>query len=101
MNLKAMIVGILQVELSIAWAESLKDKRSVVQRIKSRLHREHQVAVAEVATQENHRTATLGVVLASTSVAHAQQMIDGVLNKLRDTRDCVLADHRTEILSGY
>ena len=54
-----MIVGILQFELLIHHAESLKDKRRVVHSVKDKLHREHQVSVAEVAHQENMRVAVI------------------------------------------
>jgi len=95
-----MVVGILQVELAIDWATSLKDKRRVVSSLKDRLHREHQVAVAEVQTQDETRTATLGIALAACDVRQAQSMLDRVLAKITDERDCVLRDHRQEILTG-
>ncbi len=95
-----MIIGILQVELTIGGAQSLKDKRRVVASLKDRLHREHQVAIAEVDTQDVHRTATLGMAVVSTAVPHCQSMLDGILNKLRAGHGYVLADHRIEILTG-
>jgi uncharacterized protein YlxP (DUF503 family) len=95
-----MVIGILQVELTINGADSLKDKRRVVSSLKDRLHREHQVSVAEVGTQDVHRTATLGMAVVSTAVPHCQSVLDGVLNKLRAGRGFVLADHKVEILSG-
>lgn len=95
-----MVVGILQVELTVAWSQSLKDKRRVVSSLKDRLHREHQIAVAEVGALDNRRAAILGMTVASNSVPHCQHMLDGILNKIRATRDCVLSDHRLEILTG-
>jgi len=96
-----MVIGILQVELSIDWATSLKDKRRVVNSLKDKLHRKHMVSVAEVADQDNCRVARLGIVLASSSVPHAQSSLDRIVDKLRNARDCVLADHAIELLSGY
>lgn len=95
-----MMVGILQVQLSIDWAESLKDKRRVVSSLKDRLHREHMVSVAEVDTQDDPRTATLGVVMATASTRHAQSVLDRVLNQISAQRDCVVSDSRCEILAG-
>lgn len=95
-----MVVGILQVELTIDWSKSLKDKRRVVSSLKARLHREHQVSVAEVAALDDRRVAILGVVAASSSVSNCQGMLDRVLEKLRAARDCVLADQNVEILTG-
>ncbi len=95
-----MVVGVLQVELAIAWSTSLKDKRRVVSSLKDKLHRQHQVSVAEVDALENRRVAVLGITATSNSVAHCQSMLDRVLGKLRVAPDCVLADHRVEILTG-
>jgi uncharacterized protein YlxP (DUF503 family) len=95
-----MVVGILQVQLSMDWAESLKDKRRVVSSLKDRLHREHMVSVAEVDTQDDPRTATLGIVLATSSSRQAQSVLDRVMDKINDHRDCVVSDSTREILTG-
>jgi hypothetical protein len=96
-----MVVGILQVRLTIDHAHSLKDKRRVVTSLKDRLHREQLVSVAEVDAHDLHNTAMLGVAVASSSVKHCQSVIDRVLNKIRQQRDCVIADHTMEILTGH
>jgi len=96
-----MVIGILQIELTIDGSRSLKDKRRVVSSIKDRLHREHQVSVAEVSSQDDHRTAVIGIVMASSDVRYCQSVLDKILEKLRNHRDCVMCDHRTEILSGH
>lgn len=96
-----MVVGILQVELRVDDAESLKDKRRIVQSIKDRLHREHQVSVAEVATQDDWHVATLGIALAASDVKATQSTLDQVLDKIRAKRDCYISDHKLEVLSGY
>ncbi len=95
-----MIVGILQVELTIDAARSLKDKRRVVASVKETLHREHQVSVAEVDALEDHHRAILGVTMASNSATQCQSTFDRILAKLKVKRDCYLSDHRTEILTG-
>lgn len=96
-----MVVGILQVELTIDGSQSLKDKRRVVSSIKDRLHREHQVSVAEVASQDDFRVAVLGVAMASSDAVHCRSVMDGIVSKLRDARDCFLNEHTCEILSGH
>lgn len=96
-----MVIAVLQVELAIEWAASLKDKRRVVHSLKDRLHREHMVSVAEVANQDRHTTATLGIALAHSDVAAAQSTLDQILDKLRNARNCTLSDHATQILTGH
>ena len=95
-----MIIGILQIELTIDGSTSLKDKRRVVSSLKDRLHREHQVSVAEVDQQDDVRTAVLGITMASTSVPHCQRVLDKMVDKLRTGRGYVLADHDVQILTG-
>ena len=95
-----MIIGILQFELSIAGATSLKDKRRVVASLKDRLHREHQVSVAEVDAQDRHGTAVLALAMVGTDVRRCQSTLDRVLEKLRQGRDFVLTDSQMEILTG-
>jgi len=95
-----LVIGVLQFELAIPAAQSLKDKRRVVLSLKDRLHREHQVSVAEVAGQEDCQRAVMGVALASADTAYCQSVLSRIVEKLRLERECVLSDHRQEILTG-
>lgn len=95
-----MVIGILQIELTIDWSRSLKDKRRVVSSLKDRLHRQHQVSVAEVDNLDDPRVAVLGITMASNSVPHCQSTLDRLVDKLRLGRDYVLSDHTLEILTG-
>lgn len=95
-----MVVGILQFELIIHDPESLKDKRRVVRSVKDRLHREHQVSVAEVACQERMDLAVLGVALVGSDGRHVGQVLDHVLEKVRGVRDAELGRSTREILQG-
>ena len=96
-----MVVGVLQFELEIEWAQSLKDKRRVVSSLKDRLHREHQVSVAEVGRLDDCRVAVLGVAVASGGSTRCRQVLDNVLGKVRKAKDCVLSDYTVEIIAGH
>ena len=95
-----MVIGVLQFRIAVDGSTSLKDKRRVVKSLKDRLHREHQVSVAEVDRLDDHRLGVLGLTLASNDVAHAQSVLDRILDKLQSSPGFVLEDHRKEILSG-
>ena len=95
-----MIIGVLQIELVIDGSTSLKDKRRVVKSLKDRLHREHQVSVAEVDLQDNVRTAMLGITLASNSVPHCQRTLDKMVERIRLGRGYFLNDHNVQIITG-
>jgi len=95
-----MIVGILQVELTIDAAESIKDKRRVVRSVKDRLHHHYMVSVAEVGAQDVHRTAMLGIVMASTDVGRCHSTLDRIIEELRRQRDCYVSDFDKQVLTG-
>ena len=93
-----MVVGILQVELSIPGSESLKDKRRVVASLKDRLHRDHQVSVAEVALQDKMGVARLGLAMVGTDGKYVAQAFDRITAKLRSLHDAELGSITREVL---
>lgn len=93
-----MIIGVLQFELLIHGSESLKDKRSVVKSVKDRLHREHMVAVAEVASHDMLNQAILALTVVGTDGAVIGAMLDRITEKLRTLRDAELGFARRELI---
>ena len=75
-----MTVGVLQLELSIGDAMSLKDKRRVVKSLKDRIAHGHNVSIAEVGALDEHRRSILGVAM----VANDHAYVEGALSKLVD-----------------
>jgi len=78
-----MVIGILQIELYIGDAFSLKDKRRVVTSIKDRLHPEHQVSVAELLPSDTCGSAHLGITLAASDGQRVGATLDRVSEKIR------------------
>ncbi len=95
-----MVIGVLQFELLIHDCESLKDKRSVVRSVKDRLHREHQVSVAEVAAQDTLNLAVLGLACVSTDGKRVGEVLDKISAKLRATPGAELGAMRRHIITG-
>ncbi len=80
-----MYIGILQFEVLIHDATSLKDKRRVVKSVKDRLHREHMVSVAEVgsgAALEIWNVARMGLAAVSNDGKHLSDLLDRIIAKL-------------------
>lgn len=75
-----MTVGILQLDLSIPDAMSLKDKRRVVKSIKDRIAAAHNVSIAEVGALDDHRRSIIGMAM----VANDKDYVEGALSKLVD-----------------
>jgi len=82
-----MVIGVLQIELLIPQALSLKDKRRVVKSLKDRLHREHLVAVAEVGAQELLNVAVLAVAAVSADGPQVGRTLDAIDARLRALHD--------------
>lgn len=94
----AMVIGVLQFEMAVADAVSLKDKRRVVRSIKDRLHREHMVSVAEIGSLESVRTACLGLACAGSDARAVGRTLDLIVAKLDGWRDARLTDVRRDVL---
>lgn len=92
-----MVVGILQFELLIPGAASLKDKRRVVRSVKDRLHREHQVAVAEVGSQQMLNRAVLGLASVSGDGARVGRTLDSIAAKMRCLREAELGSTKRRV----
>jgi uncharacterized protein len=93
-----MVIGILQFELLIPASQSLKDKRSVVRSVKDKLHREHQVSVAEVAAQEKLNAAVMALAAVGTDGAYIGELLDRISDKLRALPDAELGATSRSIL---
>ncbi|MGA3067159.1 MAG: DUF503 domain-containing protein [Tepidisphaeraceae bacterium] len=93
-----MTIGVLQLEMSVTDAMSLKDKRRVVKSLKDRIANGYNVSVAEVAAQDEHRRCILGMAMVGTD----RQYVEGALSKLVDfvraTPQVALLDYQIELL---
>lgn len=95
-----MVIGVLQVELFIGEAASLKDKRRVVLSVKDRVGRDNAVAIAEIDKLDTHQIAVLGIATVSNSAPRARETLQRIVETLRQHREAVLANHAIEILTG-
>ena len=93
-----MVVGVMQFEILVPGAESLKDKRRIVRSVKDRLHREHQVAVAEVGALEALTRAVLAVTCVCGDGRRAGEVLDTISAKLTQLPDGELGVTLREIL---
>ena len=69
-------VAMLEVDIHVPAARSLKSKRAVVKPIIEGLRRRFDVAVAEVGHQDLWQRAAVAVATVSSSAAHATEVLD-------------------------
>jgi uncharacterized protein YlxP (DUF503 family) len=94
----ARVVGVATLVLQVPGPASLKDKRSIVQRLTQRVRARFNVAVAEVDTQDRLDTITLGVACVSNEAAHAHAMLEKVASFIENERlDAYLMDYEVEV----
>ena len=93
-----MTIGVLQLEIIIGDAMSLKDKRRVVKGLKDRIAYAHNVSIAEVGALDEHRRSIIGMAM----IANEKQYVEGALSKLVDlvrmTPQVTLQDFQIEML---
>jgi uncharacterized protein len=93
-----MVVGVLQVEIAIPDAFSLKDKRRVVKSLKDRIAHGHNVSIAEVGALDEHRRSILGVAMVSNDGRYVQGALDKLVDFVRLTPQVSLIDYQIELL---
>jgi uncharacterized protein YlxP (DUF503 family) len=92
-----MIVGTVEIRLSIRDARSLKDKRSVLLSLKERLRRSFNVSVAEVGNQDVIQSAILGVAQVSNDGRHVNATLDRLVDAVRKFPAVQLVDYSIQI----
>ena len=74
-----MPVGLLTLELHIADAHSLKDKRQILRSLKDRLRAKFNVAVAELEYHDTWQRSVVGIVTLSNEEHHVEESLQHVL----------------------
>jgi uncharacterized protein YlxP (DUF503 family) len=93
-----MPVGLLTLELHIADAQSLKDKRQVLRSLKDKLRREFNVAVAELDHHDVWQRSVVGIVTLSNEEKHVKEMLDKVLDAADRMLGSTLVNQSFEII---
>jgi uncharacterized protein len=92
-----LFVGVLQVELSIPGAYSLKEKRHVLKGLLERLRRDFGVSAAEVDRQDVWNSAIVGIAFVSNESRHAESHLQKALNSLSKAHDVDVSDSQIEV----
>jgi len=89
-----VVVGLLQVELTIPSADSLKAKRMVLRSLKDRIRKNFNVSIAEVDDNDQWQSAVLAVALVSNDKRFANQVLSKVVDFIESSRDLVVDDYQ-------
>ena len=85
------IIALLTLDINIPHAQSLKDKRMIVRRLKDRLRSKFNVAISEVDHQELWQRSRLSVVTVGSDEKYLNQMLQHALEEAeRSSPECTV-----------
>ena len=93
-----MTIGVLQLELSVTDAMSLKDKRRVIKSLKDRIAHGHNVSIAEVGALDAHRRSILGIAMVANDRAYVEGALSKLVDFVRTVSSVDLVDYQIEML---
>jgi uncharacterized protein len=93
-----MTIGVLQLELRIGDAMSLKDKRRVIKSLKDRIAHRHNVSIAEVGALDEHRRSIIALAMVSNDTRYVQGALDKLVDYVRATTAVDLLDYQIDLM---
>lgn len=87
MSEQSFFISLLSVELSVPWAQSLKDKRSVVRGLKDRLRARFNASVAEVGYLDKWQRALIAVCIIGNDKRQLESDMAKVRQLCEETQD--------------
>lgn len=94
-----MVIVAAEIKLYLPGVNSLKGKRGIVKSLVARLHREFDIAVAEVALNDVWQSAVLGMAVVTTGAGHGESVVEAVLRWIEHNRpDVEIEDHTVEVI---
>ena len=93
-----MLVTVVLLELHIEYAHSLKEKRMVVKSLRDRLRHQFGILAAEVALQDVHERARLGLSFVTSERPTAESLLEKIRDFVESSTDAVVSGWTTEIL---
>lgn len=93
------LVGLCTFEFYLPGLTSLKDKRSILKSMLSRLHNTFNVSAAEIDENDRHQSAVIAVAVVSNSSRHAQQVLQSIESWIEEHfPDAEIVKRKIEIL---
>jgi uncharacterized protein YlxP (DUF503 family) len=93
-----MIIGTMIITIHLSWVHSLKEKRMVVKSLSSKIHNKFNVSIAEVAEQDIHQLAVLGISCVAQDSSQADSILDHVLQFTEGNTEGVVIKVQRELI---
>jgi uncharacterized protein YlxP (DUF503 family) len=92
-----VVVGVLQLELFVPDAMSLKDKRRAIKGLKDRLAGRHNASIAEVDALDEHRRSLVAVAMVSNDRRFTESCLSKIVDEVRAMRLVSLGHYEIEL----
>ena len=92
-----MVIAACTIQLQLHGIHSLKQKRSVIKPILSRLPKQFNLAVAEVDYQDVWQSSMLGLVTVGNDVGYLHRMMEKAVEWIEDRFDVEIIDYSIEM----
>jgi len=94
-----MVVGVCRLRLALHGVFSLKEKRGIIKRITARVRNAFPVSIAEVAENDQLRSAAIGFSVVGNDGAYVNSVVDKVLDFIEDLYLAEIIDQHIELIS--
>jgi uncharacterized protein len=95
-----MTVGIARIALFLPASHSLKDKRMVLRRVKSRVRDKFNAAIAEVGDNDLWQRAALGITVVGNDRTFTEAALDEVIRLVRSLAEVTNVEHELQTFSA-
>ncbi|MCM8780060.1 MAG: DUF503 domain-containing protein, partial [Candidatus Omnitrophica bacterium] len=93
-----MTVGIVTIELFIHQANSLKDKRMVLESLKKRMRNNFNVAVTQIDEEDKWQRSRLAIATVSAARSGADSMLNRLINFIEKDDRLDIIDYEMELI---
>ena len=87
----------IEIKMYAPWVQSLKEKRMVVKSIISKISNKFRVSVAEINTQDLHKTITIGIAAVAENHAYADSLSAAIEHFVESNTDAEILDYNVEL----
>jgi hypothetical protein len=94
-----MVVGVCRLRLALHGVFSLKEKRGIIKRITARVRNSFPVSIAEIAENDQLRSAAIGFSVVGNDGAYVNSVVDKVLDFIEDLYLAEIIDQHIELIS--
>jgi len=94
-----MVVGVCRLRLALHGVFSLKEKRGIIKRITARVRNSFPVSIAEIAENDQLRSAAIGFSVVGNDGAYVNSVLDKVLDYIEDLYLAEIIDQHIELIS--